>query len=71
MAKAKKTKVKALTAFFDKKEKVRRKKGDSFEITAKRLEEIQKFEADKKVKLIEFADDAAGSPEGENNESKN
>lgn len=71
MAKAKKTKVKALTAFFDKKEKVRRNKGESFEITAKRLEEIQKFEADKKVELIEFADDAAGSPEGENNENKN
>ena len=71
MAKAKKTKVKALTTFFDKKEKVRRKKGDEFEVTAKRLEEIQKFEADKKVELIEIADGAAGSPEGESNENKN
>lgn len=71
MAKAKKTKVKALKTFFDKKENVRRKKGDVFEVTAKRLEEIQKFEADKKIELIEIADTAAGLPEGESNESKN
>ena len=52
MAKSKKIAVKAVTTFFDKKEKVRRNKNDEFEVTDKRLNEIRKFEKENNLELI-------------------
>lgn len=66
MAKSKKNTVKAVTTFFDKKEKVRRNKNDEFEITDKRLNEIRKFEKENNLELITIdADDKPKKSGGE------
>lgn len=74
MANSKKIEVKVLKEFYDKKKKVKRAIGEQFEVTVKRLDEIQKFETENKIKLVEvikndLADDSKKA--GDNNENNN
>lgn len=65
MANSKKVTVKAVATFFDKKENKRRNVNDTFEVTAKRLEEIKVFEESNMLALIEVVE--AETPEGNDN----
>lgn len=56
MANSKKITVKAVGAFFDKKENKRRNENDTFEVTEKRLEEIKTYQESNKLSLIEVVE---------------